>query len=183
MKHILALASLIATLFVGCTILQQRTQNGDAGWTCWEKSAGGNGHYYKAVAVTNGIAWMHANKLARKQRGYLATITSVQENEFVFKLVKSPEFFTDGYGPLLGGFQPDGSVEPNIGWCWVTGEAWTYANWRSGSGEPNNSKLTDPRGEDGLMFYSGGAKIPSPAWADIGRNDSHTGGYVIERGK
>ena len=169
------------TLLVGCATHQQGAQNAKAGWTRWEKSDGGNGHYYKAVAVTNGIAWMHAEQLARKQGGYLVTITSAQENGFVFKLVNSPEFFTDGNGcgPVLGGFQRDGAVEPDQGWCWVTGEPWNYSNWHFG--EPNNFKFPGQPPEDRLIFFSGVGSRPSGDWGDIGRNDKNTGGYVIER--
>jgi len=35
------------------------------GWFRWETSAGGNGHWYKAVAPTDGLIWTEADRLAR----------------------------------------------------------------------------------------------------------------------
>ena len=172
-----ALMATALTLLVGCATQQQGAQKGNAKWVRWEKSAGGNGHYYKAVAVTNGIAWPQAEKLARAEGGYLACITSKEENGFVFKLVNSPKFFAagPGCGPALGGWQLDRSAEPDGGWCWVSGEPWNYTNWAPG--EPSNGW----GGEDRLEFYSGAVNTPAPTWNDIGRNDTHVGGYVIER--
>ena len=174
------LVAAMLMVVAGC-VARQGPQT-EAGWTRWEKTAGGNGHLYKALSVSDGIAWTRANDLARKEGGYLATITSAQENAFAFQLINSPSFFRDfnGAGPVIGGFQPDGAVEPDGGWRWATGEPWSYANWHSG--EPNNYKFSS-RGEDGLIFYGGDSKTPSATWADIGRGDSHTGGYVIERDK
>ena len=164
------------TLLVGCATQQQGAQNGNAKWVRWEKSAGGNGHYYKAVAVTNGITWTKAEKLARAEGGYLACITSKEENDFVFKLVNSPEFFigAGGNGPALGGFRLDGAPKADACWCWESGEPWDFANWFPG--DPNNWAGA----EDRLMFWHANSSTPAPTWADIGRGVS-IGGYVIER--
>ena len=177
------LVAAMIMVVAGCATHQRAPENVNAGWSRWEKSAGGNGHYYKAVPASSGIEWTRAAELARQQGGYLATITSARENAFVFKLIHSPEFFADfnGAGPVIGAFQPEGAVEPDGGWRWATGESWNYANWYSG--EPNNYKSAGTRGEDGVIFYSNNSRTPSATWADISRGDSHTGGYVIERDK
>jgi hypothetical protein len=104
-----------------------------AQWTEWPVSAGGNGHLYLPVRSETFISWSEAEQLARNAGGYLATITSADENAFVFGLVDSPEYLPPGNGPLLGGYQLPGSSEPAGGWAWVTGEPWDYANW-AGSG-------------------------------------------------
>ena len=175
-----ALMATALTLLVGCATQHQCAQMGNAGWSRWEKSAGGNGHCYKAVAVTNGIAWTQAEKLARAEGGYLACITSKEENDFVFKLINSPSFFTKGNkpsessGPALGGWQLDRSTEPDGGWCWVSGEPWNYTNW--GPGEPNNWSGN----EDRLQFYGWSPSTPAATWNDRNRN-TPMGGYVIER--
>ena len=57
-----------------------------AGWLRWEVSAGGNGHWYKAVALTNDVTWTEAERLARLEGGYLATITSVAETRIASHL-------------------------------------------------------------------------------------------------
>jgi len=153
-----------------------------AGWRCWEKSTGGNGHFYKAVTVGSAVTWSEAEALAREQGGYLATITSRAENDFVFGLVNGPEFFNveHGAGPALGGFQQDGSAEPAGGWCWQTGEPWVYSNWMPG--EPNNGKTREGT-EDRLMFYSGIPRTPAATWNDINRVDRNNlmVAYVMER--
>src|SRR5436190_21444639 len=48
----------------------------------WTTAAGGNGHYYQVVSVTNGISWQQARNAAASMGGYLATVTSAEENDF-----------------------------------------------------------------------------------------------------
>ncbi len=177
-KIINALAATLLTLLVGCATYDTGLETG---WSRWEKSEGGNGHYYKAIAISKGISWMQADKLARKQGGYLVTITSEEENAFVFDLVDAPEFINpvNGCGPLIGGFQQVGAVEPDGGWSWVSGEQWNYSNWYSK--EPNNFIVRGQFPEDRIVFYGGGGRAPSKTWGDIGRYDINTAGYVIER--
>src|SRR6185295_3010578 len=90
-------ATVLALVSTGLAVfffLQPRVGRHElAGWSRWETSAGGNGHWYKAVASSNSITWTEADQLARAQGGYLATITSAAENDFVFNLVNAPEFF------------------------------------------------------------------------------------------
>lgn len=175
------LAAILPTLLIGCATPQLGEPSTNAGWSRWEKSDGGNGHYYKAVAVPNGITWMQADKLARKQGGYLASITSQAENAFVFELINSPQFFNpdNGCGPVIGGFQRDQAVEPDGGWGWVSGEPWDYSNWHAE--EPNNYLVRGQPPEDRLVYYGKAAETPSATWGDIGRYNTNTGGYVIER--
>lgn len=108
----------------------------------WSTDDGGNGHLYEVVLVSEGIDWQSAQNAALTAGGYLATITSAAENAFVYSLASSnSSFWTPGrgetnLGPWLGGFQPDGSPEPDGNWQWVTGEPFVYTNWDPG--EPNN---------------------------------------------
>lgn len=90
-----------------------------------------NGHYYEAVFIASlpdGIMWQDARTLAESltyngMPGHLATITSESESIFV----------GDNLGSItnywIGGFQPEGSPEPDGGWQWVTGEPWAYDIW------------------------------------------------------
>lgn len=146
-------------------------------WVTWETSAGGNGHQYLAVPKFSGLTWNMANTLAHQQNGYLAVITSQAENDFVYGLINSSQFFTsyNGSGPAIGGFQPAGSPESGGGWSWVTGEAWNYTNWLPGS--PDGGTW-----ENNLHFFSGtmGRSTPSAKWNDINANDTNIGGYVVE---
>jgi hypothetical protein len=71
------------------------------------------------------MAWDDAKTYAESLGGYLATLTSQSENDFVWNA-----FAQDGYLiATLGGFQPPGTPEPDTGWQWITGEKWEYTNW------------------------------------------------------
>jgi hypothetical protein len=50
----------------------------------------------------------------------------------------------------LGGFQPEGSSEPNGDWQWVTGETWSYTNW-SYPPQPDDAL----NNQDYLSYYIG----------------------------
>jgi hypothetical protein len=101
------------------------------------------------VAKSGLISWDSANAAAIAAGGYLATITSATENDFVFSLINDPTYWTqsaNNHGPWIGGYQPPGSSEPSGGWTWVTRtgiptpEAFVFTNWESG--EPNNLTAT-----------------------------------------
>jgi MYXO-CTERM domain-containing protein len=133
----------------------------------------GNGHWYGAVYVPEKITWTDARDEAVASGGYLATITSATENDFVHDLISDPKFWWDWtprwLGPWLGG--TDEGHEGS--WTWVTGEAWSYANWAVG--EPN-SQL----GENFLQYWSMPDGYGS-TWNDS-ENDWNGGmyGYVVE---
>jgi len=147
-----------------------------AQWVTWEVSAGGNGHMYRAVPGFPGLNWDVADQIAQADGGYLATINSAAENDFVFNLVNTSAFFSsfNGSGPALGGFQLDGSPEPAGGWSWVTGEPWSYTNWLPT--QPDNGLER----EDRLHYFSNLSGTPASTWNDIYRADSNLGGYVVE---
>src|SRR5436190_10079786 len=106
-------ATLLSIVSTGVTVAvflsTRRPDYGKEGWSRWTRAAGGNGHWYKAVLLPKGVTWEETSALAAQQGGYLATILSEGENNFVFGLVNAPEFFTadNGNGPALGGFQQD----------------------------------------------------------------------------
>jgi hypothetical protein len=147
----------------------------------------GNGHWYQAVLAPSGnITWNDARAAATAAGGYLATITSANENSFVYGLVGSNDAFWSvgvggggqGYlGPWLGGNQEQGAPEPAGGWKWVSGETWSYTNWNPG--EASNSGP----GESRLQFFGRSGK-----WNDA-PNDTFTAycetttGYIIEFNK
>ena len=127
-------------------------------------------HTYKFIP-SPGITWQNAKAAAESmfdtetgERGYLATITSAEENGFVASTL-------NGEGWL------GGSDEGNEGtWLWVTGPeagksiASYYSNYASG--EPNNWGGD----EDYLHMYYGGK------WNDYKENNSQISGYVVEFG-
>ena len=139
----------------------------------WPVAEGGNGHFYEVVQRVGGITWGNANLAATNRGGYLATITSAEENAFVFDIATQiATVWYNGYGPWLGGIQPAGSVEPGGGWSWVTGEPFSYQNWAPL--QPNNNN-----NEDRIQF--GGQADRSSAWNDISQsNTNFTRGFVVE---
>ena len=140
-----------------------------------------NGHLYKFI--TGSINALNARTQAATQSaygvsGYLATITSQAENDFVAARLQG-----DGW---VGG--SDEGVEGQ--WRWVTGpEAgtlfWTgasggsvapgqYANWSPS--EPNDW-LNGTPGEDCIQFY-----ISTTKWNDLNCSGNNLSGYVVEFG-
>lgn len=163
----------------------------------WKKGDGGNKHYYDVVLVGEQVSWEEAAVLAEAQGGYLATITSSDENDFVISLLRDLAFWTDpgsgggifrATGPWIGGYQEAGSAEPDGGWFWLTGEEVQYpGNWCDG--EPNDYYGTNRNENRMNYFYIGSVPLDedeiltfTPGW-----NDSPSDGwpgpvvaYVIE---
>jgi phage gp36-like protein len=104
----------------------------------WSGSYGGNGHYYRLAYYSYVITWDQAQAEALAMGGYLATLTSAEENAFVFAAVaQDPHAWNNAEGPFLGGFQAPGSPEPTGGWQWVNSEGpFNFTAWADG--EPNN---------------------------------------------
>ena len=117
------------------------------------------GHSYERFDTPK--TWYAAEADAISRGGYLATLTSVDENAWVWNTLGAPAYH------LIGGTDQlkDGD------WKWVTGELWAYSNWNSR--EPNNSGGK----EDALEFWNNGKwndtvidKV-SGAWNE---------GYIVE---
>lgn len=137
-------------------------------------------HWYEVVYLPNfGINWVQAKALAEQAGGYLVTLHSDQENEFVFNLIKDRKFWfkwdsSHNYvmsGPFIGAFQPAGSREPDSGWRWVSGEKWTYANWcKDGVKEDRdprpNDQPNDATGNQNVGAY-GEINEPVSYWGDF----------------
>lgn len=129
-----------------------------------------NGHSYEAVIVPGGITWEAARDAALDKGGYLATLTSAEENAFVHGLVASnpwywvtigtaPNQYTSG--PWIGLYQPAGSDEPAGDWSWVTGESLDYTNWVVD--RPNNLEGIENYGQ----FFGLGLYDRAATWNDL----------------
>ena len=137
----------------------------------------GNGHYYEYIP-SGPIYWATAkqaaeNKTYQGMHGYLATITSAGENQFITAKLQ-------GFGWIGAS---DDAVEGL--WKWMTGpeagqQFWSglsngspvgglYNNW--GGGEPN-----DAGNEDYAHMYPGGT------WNDFYTYNTAIQGYVVEYG-
>ncbi|NOY69715.1 MAG: DUF5011 domain-containing protein, partial [Deltaproteobacteria bacterium] len=145
----------------------------------WPAASGGNDHWYMAVLIPEGITWDNADIAAQNAAGYLATITSPEENAFVHGLVAGDvsfwyvDAFNNTLGPWLGGFQPDGSPEPDGGWQWVSNEPFTYTNWAAN--EPTNVNGIENR----IEFFGNGVDNYAATWNDLS-NTGRANGFVIE---
>jgi hypothetical protein len=112
-----------------------------------------NEHLYQRIDTS--MTWRDAKRYCDNQGGYLATITSQTENDFVYFQV-----VTGGQTFWLGGTDRDAEGQ----WEWITGETWEYTNWSSAisslAANPNN----DGKGQDYLTFWDA---VPSK-WDDAG---------------
>lgn len=87
-----------------------------------------NGHYYYVYNVDTVTDWSMAQEYCEAQGGYLATITGAEEDAFLYS------YITDaGYSSVMFGLTDQDQADD---WRWVTGEGFSYHNWRSG--EPNH---------------------------------------------
>ena len=128
-----------------------------------------NKHHYEQLSAVIEVYWPDARAWAESRyylgvQGHLATITDQQENDYIVaNFVNFPS-----RGMHIGGFQPDGSPEPDGNWQWITGEPWTFTNW--GPGEPNNNG----RGPEGFLTVQS-----HTMWNDITADDPHSY-YLVE---
>ena len=152
----------------------------------WNAGSGANGHYYDLVIST--LTWANAKSAAESLThlglsGYLATITSAQENEFI------RSSFDSQFNNFAWIGASDAATEGD--WLWVTGpEAGTqfsqvstatapfnYENW--GPVEPNNSGNEDVAAFN-LGGTSGGGTL-NGQWGDT-KTSTLFGAYIVEFG-
>ncbi|MBB48674.1 MAG: hypothetical protein CMJ33_09060 [Phycisphaerae bacterium] len=98
----------------------------------WKKSRGGNGHYYAIRKFRRGTPMRLVRKAAHESGGYMGTIQSKAENNFILDNLIGDEYAREGYVYL-------GALRGNDGrWRWLNGEPFKYTNWtdESPSGFP-----------------------------------------------
>ena len=117
----------------------------------WSAAAGGNDHWYEVITST--ATWQQARDYAVDRGGYLATISSAEENDFIKSLI--PE----GANPFIGGYKD------NAGWHWVTAEPFSFTSWDPGQ--------PDGFGADVIQFLRS-----TGTWNDALSTDSNT--FVVE---
>lgn len=108
-----------------------------------------NGYSY--FLFTYSLGGSAAETYCESLGGHLATITSAEENAFLYAYIKSL-----GYQNAYFGFTDS---EKEGEWKWVTNEAVSYTNWHSS--EPNAESAS----EDWAMFYW---KFSDGTWNDGG---------------
>ncbi len=169
----------------------------------------GDTHYYEVVLVNSmNISWVQAAILAQAEGGYLASLTSPEENAFVFGLVDDDKYFwefPDDYtpdshyrikiGPFLGGVRVSDTEDSLAGWQWLSGEPWDYSNWAQNiddgvtDRDPRNNTQPNGAGRQNVMGF-GELNVPVPTWGDYwdtvaqygerGMPSGYNRGFVIE---
>lgn len=135
-----------------------------------------NGHYYELVPDPY-ITWSEARDAAAaavlegtaQGYGHLATVTSPEENTFVFTRYPGDALSNK----WIGGFQPDASAV-DTGWQWITGEPWVWTNWNIS--EPSNKFYAAYGFENATTYWDSTGK-----WNDAPQEWQYfNGGYLIE---
>ena len=111
-------------------------------------------HYYEYFG-SGADDWEEAEACCESLGGHLATLTTEEENNYVYQLLRQAGG-TSAYFGLT-----DAATEGT--WIWVTGEPVDYLNWHTG--EPNNENRRENYG----MFYY---KYEDGSWndGDFGNN-------------
>lgn len=128
-----------------------------------------NGHYYYVYDIDTITDWNMAQEYCEEQGGYLATITSQEENDFVYAYLEEYDYESAYFGFT------DQEEEGN--WKWVNGEISSYTNWHSG--EPNSENTN----EDFAMYYY---KFSDGTWndGDFGNRTANGGrAFICEWGE
>ncbi len=136
-----------------------------------------NGHYYEVV--TAGASWDAANAAAATKtfnglKGYLATITSAEENAFILSKLPSTSWIgandaaTEGTWTWISG--PEAGTTIYTGGATAPGQ---YTNWNSD--EPSNS-LQGALRENYAAFFAAGAEAGK--WNDVKETDAFA--YIVE---
>ena len=119
-----------------------------------------NGHYY--ALINRAKYWNAANEDCTGMGGYLASVTSAEEDGFLYEIIKNAGTGETSY--WIGG--NDAAAEGT--WTWSNGEPFSYANWNRG--EPN-----DQNGQDYARIY-----CSSGFWDDAGDNNYNNYYYICE---
>jgi hypothetical protein len=145
----------------------------------WTTGSGANNHWYEVITNLN-ITWTAADALPGAtvpSFGYLATITSKEENAFITGLLTDPSSTNVNWGWWLGG--SDAASEGN--WKWVrgpeSGSAFSYTNWRSN--EPNDDAALGGNADFLTIRWEKDGDARG-TWADRPIGSTKTIGYVVE---
>jgi len=113
-------------------------------------------HKYQIIHLVK--TWNEAQEYCKSLGGYLLTITTQDEYNFIMKNLIEKD-------ALDGGYWIGGTEEGTPGkWRWVTGEPFNFTNWDFNSGEPND---WNGNAEDFIEMRTNGM------WNDRAGNDKH----------
>lgn len=122
-----------------------------------------NGHYYYIYNVPEITTWEQAQEYCRSRNGYLATLTTREENSFAYSLLNSFNVAGAYFGLRDAGYN---------NWQWVNNETFSYSNWAYG--EPNS--YSEPYG----MFHE--QYVETWNDGDFGNYTSEDRAFICEWG-
>ena len=112
--------------------------------------------------ITEKMTWEEAKAYCESLGGYLVTITSAEEQEFIASYIE--EKGLTQYRFWIGATDKD--IEGT--WKWITGEKFSYSNW--GNNQPNNGG----GGQDYMALYAYKSSYTlAYQWDDVDNEDSH----------
>ena len=95
-------------------------------------------HYYEVVYIQSGnLNWYQAGFLAQEAGGYLVSINSKEENDFIHNLIKNKKIFwhslkntnKESIATFIGAYKIKNPKITENKWAWLSGEKWGYDNW------------------------------------------------------
>ena len=104
---------------------------------------------YKYVMLDDAVTWETAKALAESRGGYLAVVTSEEENDNIGNNILSvarSTYAADFKSPWVGGYESNG-------WKWATEEVWEYENWYIGLDSQKLGWLQYVYGSGGWEWY------------------------------
>ena len=145
----------------------------------------GNSHIYEFVYAPNGISWSQANIAAQAKTlngvsGYLATVTSAQEDAFVYQTLLEKQGGFNGSGYSNSTFLGASDAQMEGQWQWTSGPeagqalSATYTNWAVG--QPDNASNQPAQN---YLSYLPGSFGQANKWDDLWEGGP-ANWYVVE---
>lgn len=138
-----------------------------------------NGHYY--YIYTDERSWYDADDFCKSQNGYLATITSSEEQQFVQQYMqKVKKSLTTNNNETWNKELWIGANDLNFEgvWEWSNGESFNYTNW--GNNQPDDSGGQDYGALLSFLSEGNGYRINEGQWDDT---DAYRCPFICEWGE
>ncbi|MGL4511806.1 MAG: lectin-like protein [Lacipirellulaceae bacterium] len=138
----------------------------------WDRSAGGNGHYYQVIVHGQPITWQAAAMDAfqrhhKGQPGHLVTVSSEEENRFVIDRLLSDAPQTRAWMGLTDCLR-EGYFR------WITGEPVVFEGWASGPPkQPDNFHEHRGHGGEDYGIFTRFLGDEPWAWNDLSNDSIH----------
>lgn len=112
--------------------------------------------------------WTEAASFANDMGGYLASISSAEENTLAHNMLKNFQASAANTGGTWVGAWIGGSKQNNE-WSWTDGSAFSYTNWNSGN----------PSNDWGTEHYTG-LRYTDGKWNSVNDNNAYYCTFIIE---